>query len=68
MTLLLDEPTVADQELDFLLSEDYTHKQLPELSDIQEELAVRRLESFIKIMWPYVDNHDFLGGWHIGYQ
>lgn len=40
--------------------------RLPELADIQRELAERRLRHFIKYMWPVVEpTNDFVPNWHI---
>jgi len=40
---------------------------IPDLDAVNMELAGRKLEDFIKLMWKYAENKKFVSGWHIGY-
>lgn len=40
-------------------------KQIPSLEEIDDELAYRSLNHFIRQLWPVVDPSEFKNGWHL---
>ena len=40
-------------------------KQIPSLEEIDDELAYRSLNHFIRQLWKYADPSEYVDGWHI---
>ena len=40
-------------------------QNLPDIKDIQRELAERSLAQFIRLGWPHIDPNDYISNWHI---